>query len=150
MASLNKVLLIGNLGKDPEIRHTENNLAIAKFSLATTEVYNDRDGNRQEKTEWHNVVAFRKLAEVAERFLKKGKQVYIEGKIQTRQYEENGQTKYFTDIVADQLLMLGRKGDDADQPAGGGGNYQSASAPAAKQTAQAQEGGGQDDDDLPF
>jgi single-strand DNA-binding protein len=119
--SVNKVILVGNLGKDPELRYTASGTAVANFSLATTERYRDRDGNNQEKTEWHNIVAWRQLAEICGKYLSKGRQVYIEGKIQTRSYEDrDGNRRYVTEIVADQMQMLGRAGDDNS----GGGGYQ--------------------------
>ncbi|MBI4535288.1 MAG: single-stranded DNA-binding protein [Ignavibacteriae bacterium] len=110
--SLNKVMLIGNLGKDPELRYTTSGVAVATFTLATNESWKDQDGNLQEKTEWHNIVAWKKLAEICGEWLKKGKKVYIEGRIQTRSYEDKntGTKRYFTEIVADNMLMLDGKG----------------------------------------
>ncbi len=106
--SVNKVILVGNVGKDPELRYTPAGVAVATFSLATSERYKDKHGDVQEKTEWHNVVAWRQLAEICGKFLHKGKQVYIEGKIQTRSYEDrDGNKRYITEIVADQMQMLG-------------------------------------------
>jgi single-strand DNA-binding protein len=111
--SVNKVILVGNLGKDPELRYTASGTAVCNFSLATTESYKDRDGNKQEKTEWHNIVVWRQLAEICGKYLTKGKQIYIEGKLQTRKWEDrDGNTRYSTEIVADQMQMLGRAGDD--------------------------------------
>jgi single-strand DNA-binding protein len=111
--SVNKVILVGNLGKDPELRYTAGGTAVCNFSLATTENYKDRDGNRQEKTEWHNIVVWRQLAEICGKYLTKGKQIYIEGKLQTRKWEDrDGNSRYTTEIVADQMQMLGRAGDD--------------------------------------
>lgn len=106
--SLNKAMLIGNLGKDPELRYTSSGVAVATFSLATSDSWKDQDGNQQERTEWHNIVAWRKLAEICGEWLKKGKKVYIEGRIQTRTYDDKntGQKKYFTEIIADTMLML--------------------------------------------
>ncbi len=106
--SLNKVMLIGNLGKDPELRYTTSGVAVATFSLATNESWKDQDGNQQERTEWHNIVAWRKLAEICGEWLKKGKKVYIEGRIQTRSYDDKntGTKKYITEIVADNMIML--------------------------------------------
>lgn len=110
--SVNKVILVGNLGKDPELRYTPAGAAVANFSLATTERYKDRDGNRQEKTEWHNIVAWRQLAEICGKYLHKGKQIYVEGKIQTRSYDDrDGNKRYMTEIVMDQMQMLGSKND---------------------------------------
>lgn len=111
--SVNKVILVGNLGKDPELRYTASGTAVCNFSLATTESYKDRDGNKQEKTEWHNLVVWRQLAEICGKYLTKGKQIYIEGKLQTRKWEDrDGNTRYSTEIVVDQMQMLGRAGDD--------------------------------------
>lgn len=112
--SVNKVILVGNLGKDPELRYTASGTAVATFSLATTERYKDREGTQQEKTEWHNIVAWRQLAEICGKYLHKGKQVFIEGKIQSRSYDDrDGNKRYITEIVADQMQMLGRAGDDS-------------------------------------
>lgn len=111
MSGINKVILVGHLGKDPEIRHLDNNVTVASFPLATSESYN-KDGKRIEQTEWHNIVMWRGLAEIAEKFLHKGKLVYIEGKIRTRSYEDREKVKrYTTEIVADNFTMLGRKSD---------------------------------------
>jgi single-strand DNA-binding protein len=107
---VNKVILLGNLGKDPVLRRTENGVAVATFSLATSERYKDKDGNLQEKTEWHNIVLWRGLAEVAEKYLHKGDKVYIEGKLTTRSYEQDGIKRYVTEVVADTMNMLTPKG----------------------------------------
>ncbi|MDB5103384.1 MAG: single-strand binding protein [Fibrobacteres bacterium] len=115
MGSLNKATLIGNLGKDPEVRAIPSGAKVANFSIATTESYTGKDGQKVDKTEWHNIVMWRGLAEVAEKYLRKGSQVYIEGRLQTRSWDDqNGQKRYTTEIVADNMVMLGR-------PAGGGG-----------------------------
>lgn len=124
MASVNKVILIGNLGKDPELKFTPSGVPVAKFSLATTEKFKDSEGNMQEHTEWHNIVLWRRLAEIANEYLKKGSPVYIEGSIQTRSWEDkDGQKRYMTEIMARQLQFLGRKGEGAagaaGEPAGG-------------------------------
>ena len=111
--SLNKVSLIGNLGKDPELKYTPSGVAVATFSIATSESWKDKDGNAQEKTEWHNIVAWRKLAEICGEYLKKGKKVYIEGKLQTRNYEKDGIKRYVTEIVADQLIMFDSGGGNS-------------------------------------
>lgn len=146
--SLNKVLLIGNLGKDPELRYTTSGVAVATFSLATSESWKDQDGNAQEKTEWHNIVAWRKLAEICGEWLKKGKKVYIEGRIQTRNYDDKntGQKRYITEIVADNLIMLDGGGGARTTAAteNSGPSYQQAGsdAPAAATAAQ--------EEDLPF
>jgi len=111
--SVNKVILIGNLGKDPEVKYTPNGTAIAKFSLATNERYKDKEGNWQDRTEWHNIVAWQRLAEIAGEYLKKGRPVYIEGRIQTRSWDDkdSGQKKYMTEIVAHDLVLLGGRGE---------------------------------------
>ena len=110
MSSLNKVILIGRLGKKPEIKYVSENLPVAKFSLATSESYTDKEGKKVENTEWHNIVAWRKLAEIADKYLDKGKQVYVEGKIKTRSYDDkDGNKKYITEIVADNFILLGSK-----------------------------------------
>ena len=117
MASVNKVIVLGNLGKDPEVRHLPNGDAVCNFSLATTESWKDKDGNKQDKTEWHNVVIFRKLAEIAGEYLKKGRPVYIEGRLQTRKWQDKeGKDRYTTEIVADQMQMLGSR-DEAKEVA---------------------------------
>ncbi|MFZ1977648.1 MAG: single-stranded DNA-binding protein [Bacteroidota bacterium] len=109
--SINKVILIGNLGQDPELRYTSGGVAVATFSLATNENWKDQDGNAQEKTQWHNLVAWRKLAEICGEYLKKGSKVYIEGRLQYRNYDDkNGVKRYVTEIVIDQMLMLDSKG----------------------------------------
>lgn len=128
MGSLNKVMLIGNLGKDPEVRSVTSGAKVANFSIATTESYTDKTGQRVDKTEWHNIVMWRGLAEVAEKYLRKGAQVYIEGRLQTRSWDDqNGQRRYMTEIVADNLVMLGRpRGDGGgDYAPGEGGSYRS-------------------------
>ena len=119
--SVNKVILVGNLGKDPELRYTPAGVAVATFSLATSERYKDTSGEQQEKTEWHNIVAWRQLAEICGKYLHKGKQVYIEGKIQTRCYDDrDGNKRYMTEIVADQMQMLGRAGEEGGNASRGG------------------------------
>lgn len=121
MASLNKVMLIGNLGKDPDVRTIPSGVKVTNFPIATSESYNDKNGQRVEKTEWHNIVMWRGLAEVAEKYLKKGNPVFIEGKLQTRSWEDqNGQKRYMTEVVADNMVMLGGRKDGGG---GGGGNY---------------------------
>jgi len=109
MAGVNKVILVGNLGRDPEIRTLESGVKVARFSVATTESYNDRNtGQRVDQTEWHNIVLWRGLAEIAEKYLRKGSQVYIEGKLQTRSYQDkDGITKYSTEVVGQNMNMLG-------------------------------------------
>jgi single-strand DNA-binding protein len=117
--SVNKVILVGRLGKDPDLRYTASGTAVANFTVATSERFKDRNGEQQERTEWHNIVVWRNLAEICGKYLKKGKQVYIEGKIQTRSYDDrDGNKRYITEIVADQMQMLGRAGDEGDTQRG--------------------------------
>lgn len=142
--SVNKVILVGNLGKDPELRYTPSGAAVATFSLATSERYKDRNGEMQDKTEWHNIVAWRQLAEICGKYLHKGKQVYIEGRIQTRSYDDkDGNKRYITEIVADQMRMLGSRGDEGGESREsgygqrGGARQESRPAPPAQRPASA-------------
>jgi single-strand DNA-binding protein len=122
MAGVNKVILVGNLGKDPEMRRLDGGVARVSFSLATTEYYKDKDGNRIEQTEWHNIVMWRTIAESAERILKKGYTIYLEGKIQTRKWQDKeGQQRTTTDIVAETFQLI-RKSDGTPNPPTGVGN----------------------------
>ncbi len=110
---LNKVMLIGHLGKDPELSYTPSGTAVCKFSIATNDSYKGDDGNWIEKTEWHNITAWRKLAEICSQYLKKGSKIYLEGKIQTDTYEKDGKKNYFTKIVMNEMVMLDNKGSGA-------------------------------------
>jgi len=144
MAGVNKVILVGRLGKDPEVRTLDNGVKVASFSLATSESYNDKNtGERKEITEWHNITMWRQLAELAEKYLNKGSQIYLEGRLQTRSYEKDGSTRYSTDIVANQMQFLGSKNEGAPQ---------GQSAPAATSQAAPAMAATADDakDDLPF
>ena len=168
--SLNKAIIIGNLGSDPEIRSTPNGGRVANFSVATSRSWSGRDGTQQEKTEWHRIVAWDnergpKLADVAERFLKKGERVYIEGEIEYRSYEDkDGVTKYITEIRAREMIMLGGR-----EGGGGGGGFDGGEAPRPQRAAASSGGGSKsqpkgsgkggdyddfptldEDDDLPF
>ncbi len=110
MSGINKVILVGHLGKDPEVRNLEGGAKVANFSLATTESYTNKEGKRVDQTEWHNIAVWRGLADVAEKYLTKGKQVYLEGKIRSRSYDDKeGVKRYTTEIVADTFTMLGKK-----------------------------------------
>lgn len=141
MASVNKVILIGNLGRDPEVRYTQNGTAVANFTLATNEVWNDKAGERQERTEWHRIVVWGKQAEIAREHLAKGKQVYVEGSIQTRQWDDReGNKRTTTEIKALRVVMLGRA-----EP----GETRMSAASAAPDTA-GEEPGPPPDDDIPF
>lgn len=113
MAGVNKVILVGHLGKDPEVRTIDSGVKVARFSIATTETYKDRNGERKDVTEWHNIVVWRNLAEIAEKYLTKGKLIYLEGKLQTRSWEDNGAKRYATEIIANDFRMLGSKGDSS-------------------------------------
>lgn len=115
--SLNKVLLIGNLGSDPELRYTSSGVAVATFSIATNIRWTDAEGNVQEKTEWHNIVAWRKLAEICGEWLKKGRRVYVEGRLQTRTWDDkNGVKHWKTEIIADDIIMLDGRGEPSAEP----------------------------------
>ncbi len=137
--SLNKVMLIGNLGKDPELRYTSGGSPVATFSVATNESWKDQEGALQERTEWHNIVAWSKLAEICQQYLKKGRRVYIEGRIQTRSYDDKntGAKKYITEIVAGNMIMLDPKEAGEGREAFVPGD----APPAGSETAK---------DDLPF
>ena len=155
MSGVNKVILIGNLGSDPEIRHLESGTAVANFNIATTERYTDRQGNKQEQTEWHRIELWDGLARIAEQYLKKGSKVYVEGKLRTDQWtDQNGQNRYTTKIRGINMTMLDGR---SDSPAGGGGYQQSApqaSAPQSSAPASAPaanfEVPEEESDDLPF
>lgn len=146
MSGVNKVILIGNLGADPEIRHLQNGVSVANFNLATSETFKDKTtGEKREQTEWHRVVAWRGLAEITEKYLKKGSKVYVEGKLRTRKWEKDGIDRYTTEIQADEMNLLDRpSGDRTNEPA-----TQYAST-AASSSATAAEPAGGDLDDLPF
>jgi single-strand DNA-binding protein len=133
--SLNKVMLIGNLGGDPELRYTSSGVAVANFNIATSMKWTDPDGNTQEKTEWHTIVAWRKLAEICGEYLKKGRRVYVEGRLQTRSWDDkNGVKHWKTEIVADDMIMLDGRGEPTAEP------IQPAEQPGAAEK----------DEDLPF
>jgi single-strand DNA-binding protein len=140
---LNKVFLIGNLGRDPEVRSTQSGQPVASFSLATSRRWRDREGNRQEHTEWHNIVCWGKQAEIAGQYLTKGKQIFVEGRLQTRSWDDRntGEKRYKTEVICDNFQMLGGRGDGAERgevPAGGADR-----APAPFEAEP-------DDDDIPF
>jgi single-strand DNA-binding protein len=147
---VNKVILIGNLGRDPEIRHLPSGQPVANFSLATSRRWRDKGGNRQEQTEWHNIVVFGKQAEIAGQYLTKGKQIYLEGRLQTRSWDDKqtGEKKYRTEIVCDNFQMLGPKGGGGEyEPAGAGGaSYGGGGGPSDEDYG----GGADEEDDIPF
>lgn len=121
---VNKVIIVGNLGNDPEVRYMPNGNAVANLSVATSESWKDQQGQQQEKTEWHRVTMYRRLAEIAGEYLKKGSQIYLEGKLQTRKWQDQqGNDRYTTEIIADNLQMLGGR-NEGGQQGGGQGNYQ--------------------------
>jgi len=146
---VNKVILIGNLGGDPEVRFTPDGVAVANFSLATTESWKDRNGERQERTEWHRLVLWRQLAEIAKNYLRKGSKLYVEGKLQTRSGDDqSGQKRYKTEVVVNEMEMLDSR--EGGGGGGGGGNMGGGgSDPGPSQPPPYNPQGG-DDDDLPF
>ena len=149
--SLNKVMLIGNLGKDPELKMTPSGQALARFSVATTESWKNPQGERQSKTEWHNVVVWGKQAEIAEKFLRKGKQVLIEGRIQYREYTgQDGLKRTACDIRCDNFVMLGKMDEGGRSNFGGGGGEFDDPTPPPPGSASGSGGGGGYDDDIPF
>lgn len=145
MAGINKVILVGNLGQDPEIKYMQDGTPVANFSVATSEEWNDRNtGEKRQKVEWHRIVIWRQLAEVCGQFLRKGKQVYLEGKLQTRSWEDNnGEKRYVTEIVCHVMQMLGHKGDSQGGQGGQGqqGGYQQGGGGYQKNRNQGQQGG---------
>jgi len=149
MKGVNKVILIGNLGRDPEVQTLEGGTVVAKFPLATTESYKDREGVRHDQTEWHNIVAWRQLAEICGKFMHKGSMVYVEGKLKTTSWTDKDNNKrYRTDIVADTISMLDKR---SDSPNGGTYQQQSDSNVSISQPVAASNGRGNDQmDDLPF
>lgn len=149
--SVNKVILVGNVGKDPEVRHLDSGVAVCNFPLATSESYNAKNGERVTTTEWHNIVLWRGLADVAEKYVKKGQQLYLEGRIRTRNYDDkDGNKRYITEIYGDVMQMLGKKSDNQDDSSSSQQNYgtQNSSTPAAASQPEVEDNGG--DDDLPF
>jgi len=156
--SVNKVILIGNLGKDPEVKFTPSGTAVAKFSLATNERYKDKSGEWQDRTEWHNIVAWQRLAEIVGEYVKKGNKLYIEGRLQTSSWDdkETGQKKYKTEIIANELVLLGGRGE-GDSEGGNRGFSRGASANAggfdqsqSHQEEPAHAATGIQDEDIPF
>jgi len=152
--SVNKVILIGNLGKDPEIKYTPGGMPVARLTLATNERYKDKEGNWQDRTEWHNLVAFQRTAEIAGEYLKKGRTVYIEGALRTSSWDdkESGQKKYKTEVIVNDLVMLG--GGERGEGAGGGGRTRGAAANSGMDQRAPEEAHSQaaeiTDDDIPF
>ena len=149
--SVNKVILIGNLGKDPEIKYTPSGTAVAKFSLATNERYKDKSGNWQDRTEWHNIVAWQRLAEIVGEYVKKGSKLYIEGRLQTSSWDdkESGQKRYKTEIIANDLVLLsgrGEEGEGRSRGAAASGDHHDQRTPEGDHSQVAQI----TDEDIPF
>ncbi|MEA2114140.1 MAG: single-stranded DNA-binding protein [Thermodesulfobacteriota bacterium] len=157
---INKAILIGNLGADPELRYTQSGTPVASFRIATTERWKDKEGNQQEQTEWHNIVAWSRLAEICGEYLNKGSRVYIEGKLQTRKWQDqNGNDRYTTEIVAREMKMLTPRGEGGGGSYGGSGGYDPGPAaggsPGAgygddSSSGGSPEGGGGTGNDVPF
>ncbi|BAX79504.1 single-stranded DNA-binding protein [Labilibaculum antarcticum] len=140
--SVNKVILVGNVGKDPEVKYLDNGVAVCNFSLATSETYNNKNGEKVTQTEWHNIVLWRKLAEIAESYVKKGMQIYVEGQIRTRNWEDkDGIKRYTTEIFGTTMQMLGRKAENVSE---------SKTSNAAPQPAASESPVADETDDLPF
>jgi single-strand DNA-binding protein len=157
MGSVNKVILVGNLGRDAELRYTSGGAAVATLNLATTEVWNDRNNQRQERTEWHRIVVWGKQAESLQEYLVKGKQIYVEGRLQTRQWEDkDGNKRYTTEIKSDRITLLGggsgRSSERAPHPASGGDDQRQQSGEQSQQPGEQSQQPGEPltDDDIPF
>ena len=146
MAGVNKVILIGNLGRDPEVRYTSDGKPVANFTMATTERWNDPSGERKEKTEWHRIVVWGKQAEIAGEYLRKGRQIYVEGSLQTREWtDRDGNKRQTTEVRAQRFQMLGRRGEEAEAPEAAG-----EPAAAGEAAAVAEKGSKFEEDDIPF
>ena len=152
MAGINKVILVGNLGRDPEMRYTQNGVAVCSFSLATSETYKDRtSGEKVTQTEWHNIILWRGLAETAEKYLRKGSSVYVDGKIRTRKWEDQqGQTRYTTEIIADTMQMLDRRDSSAAPEQAAAQPAAAPTQPASSTEQPADAHPAPEPDDLPF
>ncbi len=151
MAGVNKVIIVGNVGRDPEVRFTKNGTAVATFSVATSERFKDRDGQQQERTEWHRVVAWAQLADICGKYLRKGKQVYIEGRLQTRDWEDkDGHKRYTTEVIANVMQMLGRREDGDSSGYGGGDDSYSRGSSSGGGGDSPMPPGGAADDEIPF
>ena len=155
MGTVNKVIIVGNLGRDAELRYTPGGAAVSTLSLATTDVWNDKAGQRQEKTEWHRVVLWGKQAETLKDYLLKGRQIYVEGRLQTRQWDDkDGNKRYTTEIRSDRVVLLGGRGGNTGDGSGGGGDYgspRSSGSSASSSTAGGSPGPPElTEDDIPF
>lgn len=145
MGSVNKVILVGNLGRDAEVRSTTSGTSVATISIATTDVWNDKTGNKQEKTEWHRVVLWGKTAETLQEYLLKGRQIYVEGRLQTREWQDrDGNKRYTTETRADRVVLLGGRGNSAGDGSGGSQERQAEPPSGSGDT------GGLTEDDIPF
>ena len=145
MGSVNKVILVGNLGRDAELRSTTSGTSVATISIATTDVWNDKTGNKQEKTEWHRVVLWGKTAETLQEYLLKGRQIYVEGRLQTREWQDrDGNKRYTTETRADRVVLLGGRGNSAGDGSGGSQERQAEPPSGSGDT------GGLTEDDIPF
>lgn len=146
MSGVNKVILVGRLGKDPEVRNLENGASVANFTMATSESYKDKTtGEKKEITEWHNIVLWRGLAEIAAKYLHKGDMIYVEGKLRTRSWEKEGVTRYTTEIVGDNMTMLSTRRDG-----GSSSEYKPSSSPQSSASSQEPKSSADSSDDLPF
>jgi len=155
MGTVNKVIIVGNLGRDAELRYTPGGAAVSTLSLATTDVWNDKAGQRQEKTEWHRVVLWGKQAETLKDYLLKGRQIYVEGRLQTRQWDDkDGNKRYTTEIRSDRVVLLGGRGGNTGDGSGGGGDYgspRSSGSSSSSSTAGGSPGPPElTEDDIPF
>jgi single-strand DNA-binding protein len=152
--SVNKVILIGNLGKDPEVKYTPSGVAVAKFSLATNERFKNKQGEWEDRTEWHNLVAFQRTAEIVGEYLKKGRTVYVEGSLRTSSWEdkESGQKKYRTEIMVNDLVLLGGRGEGGDHSEGGGKSRGASASGGGSAKSHEPEHASQEitDEDIPF
>lgn len=152
--SVNKVILVGHLGKDPEVKYTPSGTPVAKFTLATNERFKDKEGNWQDRTEWHNLVAWQRTAEIVGEYCKKGSQIYIEGRLRTDSWDdkESGQKKYRTEIVVNDLVLLGGRGQSDEAGAGGGGRARAAANTMDQRVPEADHAASTQitDDDIPF
>jgi single-strand DNA-binding protein len=147
MAGVNKVIIVGNVGRDPEVRYTQSGRAVASFSVATSERFQDKEGQPQERTEWHRVVAWGRLAEICGEYLRKGKQVYVEGRLQTRDWEDkDGHKRYTTEVIANVMQMLGRRGEDGGMSDEGPSRGASSGGDPMSQVPS----GGSGEDEIPF
>ena len=155
MPSVNKVILLGNLGRDPELRFMPNGDAVCNFSIATTDSWKDKAGEKQERTEWHNIVMYRKLAEIAGEYLKKGSSIYVEGRLQTRKWQtKEGQDRYTTEVIADSMQMLGGRSNASQSDKSSDENFSQSSSPVKNQANTSNESSptsfDEFEDDIPF